>query len=308
MRHIYRPILGVLTAALLGAGAFAVGAESTSSSDDGGVGPEVCADCHAEYVEDFMRGRHSVLDSEGLADRVGASSSCEACHGDPTEHLEAAAAGTIFAFAEDDPVLEKVERCQSCHASEHPRFQASAHARAGMACNDCHPSHDQTADWNLKGNRQVEPLYADRTMGDYTSDTLACSGCHQEVFTEFEFNERHRLQEGILECTSCHNPHEPQARMMLAGFKQQSCTECHADKEGPFVFEHGAGRVEGCASCHAVHGSPNRHMLHFQNVAEQCYSCHVLIPGFHARFTAESQCTNCHSTIHGSNFDKFFLK
>lgn len=66
--------------------------------------------------------------------------------------------------------------------------------------------------------------------------------------------------------------------------------------------------MEGCSSCHEVHGSPNRHLLTFQNVADQCYSCHTAVPGFHFFFPPDIQCTNCHSTIHGSNFDPFFLK
>ena len=96
--------------------------------------------------------------------------------------------------------------------------------------------------------------------------------------------------------------------MLLGGFKQQQCTSCHTDKEGPFVFEHGSQRVEGCVACHDPHGSPNRHLLTFQSVADLCYSCHGVVPGFHTRFIADSQCTNCHSTIHGSNFDPFLLK
>jgi hypothetical protein len=33
------------------------------------------------------------------------------------------------------------------------------------------------------------------------------------------------------------------------------------------------------------------------------------VPGFHAppRFTSESQCTNCHVAIHGSNLHPAFL-
>jgi uncharacterized paraquat-inducible protein A len=49
-------------------------------------------------------------------------------------------------------------------------------------------------------------------------------------------------------------------------------------------------------------------MLKFQNVAEACFSCHAVVPSFHSRFTAETPCTNCHSTIHGSNFHPAFLK
>jgi DmsE family decaheme c-type cytochrome len=135
-----------------------------------------------------------------------------------------------------------------------------------------------------------------------------CNECHSDVFAEFEFNERHRLQEGVMGCTDCHSPHEPATRTHLAGFKQQQCVECHADKGGPFVFEHGSVQIEGCVACHQPHGAQNRHMLTFQNVAETCFSCHAVVPGFHARFTAETQCTSCHTTIHGSNFHPAFLK
>ena len=63
-----------------------------------------------------------------------------------------------------------------------------------------------------------------------------------------------------------------------------------------------------CSACHTAHGSPNRHLLNFQAVAELCFSCHNMVPGFHARFTLETQCTNCHSTIHGSFLSPFFLR
>ncbi|MCK4762259.1 MAG: hypothetical protein KAW12_08690 [Candidatus Aminicenantes bacterium] len=58
-----------------------------------------------------------------------------------------------------------------------------------------------------------------------------------------------------------------------------------------------------------MHGSPNRHMLTFQNSGELCFSCHTTSPYRHAYFRAGStNCVTCHSTIHGSNFDELFLK
>ncbi len=111
-----------------------------------------------------------------------------------------------------------------------------------------------------------------------------------------------------MECISCHDPHKPSSRMMLGGFKQEACVRCHADKDGPYVFEHPALRVEGCVACHSPHGSPNRHLLHFQKDAELCLSCHALVPGFHSRFTLDTNCANCHSSIHGSNLDPGFLR
>jgi predicted CXXCH cytochrome family protein len=66
--------------------------------------------------------------------------------------------------------------------------------------------------------------------------------------------------------------------------------------------------VEGCVACHTPHGSVNRHMLHFQSTADLCFSCHVDIPGFHARFNRTTNCVNCHSAIHGSQMNPFFLR
>ena len=135
-----------------------------------------------------------------------------------------------------------------------------------------------------------------------------CWECHGDVVAQFELNEKHRLEEGIIECTSCHDPHRIEVREQLGGFKQSQCETCHADKAGPFVFEHGAVRVEGCVACHTAHGSPNRHMLPFQSVAEVCYSCHSLVPSFHSRFTLDTVCTNCHTAIHGSFLDRNLLR
>jgi DmsE family decaheme c-type cytochrome len=143
--------------------------------------------------------------------------------------------------------------------------------------------------------------------------SAACAECHADVAHDFEFNERHRLQEGILTCTSCHDPHGPSDRMRLAAFKQEACIDCHTDKGGPFVYEHGSSRVDGCVACHTPHGSVNRHLLTFQATGELCYSCHAVVPAFHVagsppRFGLDTNCTNCHSSIHGSNLDPFFLK
>lgn len=112
-----------------------------------------------------------------------------------------------------------------------------------------------------------------------------------------------------MECVTCHNPHEPQSRERLGGFKDLSCLKCHADKGGPYLYEHAASRLEGCTVCHEVHGSPNRHLLKQHNIADLCYSCHTTSPAWHSRFTSTTtNCTSCHATIHGSNLSRLFLK
>ena len=276
-------------------------AEPATSSD---ALYQTCADCHEAEEAAFQRGPHSALEDEGLAAFYGAAPGCTACHGDPTAHLDSGGeAGNIFAFADRDFANVKAARCLSCHGDSHPGFFASRHAAAGLDCGSCHSMHS-----NDGVSRSLLKPLAEPGLAAPGGASASCAECHADVFARFEFNERHRLREGTLECSSCHDPHASQARWRLGGFKQEGCTACHADKSGPFVFEHGSQRVEGCVACHRPHGSPNRHLLTFQSVADLCYSCHAAVPGFHLRFTASTQCTNCHSTIHGSNFDPAFLK
>lgn len=268
-----------------------------------------CSDCHEVDTQGYTHNPHNVLNTDPeLAARYGVDASCTACHGDAAEHIEnGGGVETIFSFNDTTKsALLKNEQCLQCHSDTHPRFLASSHARAGVACTDCHSVHGSDSAKALP--KLSDGLLTAELADQVGSANAVCNECHSDVFAEFEFNERHRLQEGVLGCTSCHNTHEPATRTQLAGFKQQQCVECHADKGGPFVFEHGSVQIEGCVACHQPHGSANRHMLKFQNVAEACFSCHAVVPSFHSRFTAETQCTNCHSTIHGSNFHPAFLK
>lgn len=267
-----------------------------------------CNLCHADKFQSLARNPHAVLDDQDWRAVTGEALSCSNCHGDVAEHLRQAGRAPIFAFREE-PVTEQNGRCLGCHEASHPAFDRSPHARAGLACTSCHTQHGEHSATALLRLAPAEI----RALGDTSG---VCFGCHGEQFAETEYNEHHRVREGVLECTSCHDPHAAATRTLLGGFKQERCVECHADKGGPFVFEHPASRVEGCTTCHSPHGSPNRHMLAHQRVAELCLSCHASVPAFHGgsnlaqppRFGLDTQCTNCHSAIHGSQFDPFFLR
>lgn len=303
-QHLW--VLGLAAGLLvLSAGGWGTPVEGEAPSNGESIA-ETCAACHDDQVLSFARSNpHSVLDSpEWLAG--GYEGSCTACHGDATQHLEEGGGlGTIFAFGDDELASVKSRRCLDCHGDEHSRFPLSAHANAGLDCTSCHGIHSSPPE----APAQLLASHSDRGEDLRVGRTSAtCAECHAEVFSQFQLNERHRLQEGILDCTTCHNPHEPASRLLLGGFKQEACIDCHTDKGGPFVFEHGSVKVEGCTACHSPHGSPNRHMLTFQRAAELCFACHAAVPGFHSRFTLDTVCTNCHSSIHGSNFDPFFLK
>jgi DmsE family decaheme c-type cytochrome len=298
---------GLLTASVL-AGAFIGGFALWAASAPVAAAPQesaaaatsiggACAECHTDEVAAIAKAPHSVLDTKGWASRADASGSCTACHGEGLEHIEEAGEAPIFTFTDEHTAIAKSERCLTCHSSTHPRFRLSSHAKAGLDCTSCHAVHDA----DFKPGQHAGPELAGRP-------SAVCSECHGEVLAEFAFTEHHRLEEGTVECSSCHDPHAPATRVQLGAFKQQQCGNCHTDKNGPFIFEHGSIRVEGCVACHTPHGAPNRHQLAFQDVAELCLSCHAILPGFHSRFSLETRCTNCHSSIHGSNLDPKFLK
>lgn len=270
--------IGFICLAVLLTG-FVIAAKPAAQTTD----METCVDCHEDLVKAHASNPHAAADPNN----------CTACHGDAEKHLEEGGGANIFAFKEEDMPNKKSKMCLSCHTRSNSKFLASPHGKASLDCTSCHAIHSE----------MTRPALLK------TSSLKSCYVCHEDVFSQFQLNERHRLQEGIMSCTTCHNPHVPSTRERLGGFKHEACLTCHTDKGGPFLYEHGASRIEGCTSCHEVHGSPNRHMLTHQSTSDLCFSCHTAAPSFHSRFTSQStNCTVCHATIHGSNLDKLFLK
>jgi DmsE family decaheme c-type cytochrome len=259
---------------------------------------ESCKMCHAQLSLSHQSTPHGY-----------AEVSCDSCHGDGASHLKAPNSSNITSFSTSSASSnEPYKVCSNCHKSSHS-IQNNAHSAAGVTCGNCHSTH-------ATEDEQNKTLDLPNHLSRLTPGSSMCYECHQDSFSQFEFNERHRLAEGVVECTSCHDPHQPEIGMQLGGFKQSVCSDCHADLTGPFVHEHAASHIDGCAACHEPHGSPNRHMLKIQQVGALCYSCHADAPQFHIgfspsappRFDENTVCTNCHVSIHGSNLDADFLR
>lgn len=275
-------------------------AVAQASQDPAYVGSETCAGCHQEQFESYRHSVHAQTESGDWA-----VTGCESCHGPGADHVEDPL-NVMVLFDPDDTtrtVSEKTGQCLGCHVQDAATFEyrSGSHMKGAIDCAACHKPHAAAGRDRLLTGAQTE----------------ACLGCHQEVRAALNLNERHRVLEGVVACADCHTQHGVSARDRLGGFKQETCTGCHTDKSGPFVFEHVSSRVDGCTSCHLPHGSVNRHMLDFQSPGDLCYSCHVVVPGFHrgfgppgipARFDSTTNCTNCHATIHGSNLDPHFLR
>jgi DmsE family decaheme c-type cytochrome len=139
-----------------------------------------------------------------------------------------------------------------------------------------------------------------------------CYGCHGNIQAQFALPTHHRVPEGAMKCTDCHNPHGTSNRSNLRQSGWETCTQCHVEKRGPFVFEHSAVKVEGCTACHTPHGSVNAMLLVRRESRFLCLQCHVdpfaaNVPHSRLSFQARGDCTRCHAANHGSNFDVNFL-
>jgi len=309
-----------LVGAVLFLASFAVtpgnGQEGQKDAPTGFVGGEACKTCHADVWAKFYKNPHfkSVASGKETPEHTG----CEGCHGPGGAHVAAhGGKATIVAFSQLEP-KQILDNCLRCHANTLSRanIRTSSHTEAGVACTSCHSIHKSPAPKFLLADKQID----------------LCYGCHADVRSQFSMPFKHRVNEGAMVCTDCHNPHgafQPtwrngeRPRMMQAAMaNEEPCLKCHAEKRGPFVFEHPPVRIEGCESCHYPHGSPNSRLLRRPVVFTMCLECHNGAPGFsrtgqgdpvpfqfhNLRSPIFQNCTNCHSHIHGSNLDAFFLK
>jgi DmsE family decaheme c-type cytochrome len=241
----------------------------------------------------------TTLDKRGGASHQG----CEGCHGPGAAHADDPGdMKKIFSFKTASPKTIN-ERCMTCHApaKEQMDFGWSVHNKNNVSCLDCHSSHHSKDSEFLLVKKEPE----------------LCYSCHAQQKPQFAMPFHHRVNEGLVKCDDCHNPHGAvQAKQVRTSAVQDAvCYTCHAEKRGPFVFEHEAVKIEGCQACHTPHGSPNAHLLKVSNVNLLCLSCHTTsfanapgAPSFHNQAAQYQACTLCHSQIHGSNFDHTFFK
>ena len=294
------------------------------------TGTEACLHCHQQAGEQISKTSHTATYDQvpEAALKTSASASCDGCHGSGKAHADAEleaertetknpeAKKLIFNFLSKDTTPEMInERCLTCHASgpTHLNSPNSFHRQNEISCINCHSPHHATTKEKLLVKSQPE----------------LCYSCHLQQKSQFNMPFHHRVNEGLIHCTDCHDQHGSggvwessngltrQVRTSDSG--SFVCFKCHKDKQGPFVFEHASVRIEGCAACHIPHGGANPHMLKYSNIDLQCLQCHTAahfgptpktgFPVMDAQQSTQQQaCVLCHVQIHGSNFNTFFFR
>jgi predicted CXXCH cytochrome family protein len=298
-------------------------AASTPNPDEY-VGSETCAACHEDQSKSFSGTKHAKLATvKSWKDKV---QGCESCHGAGKAHSEEPTALNIISFKNKNS-KEISETCLACHAGKeaHNNFRRGDHWRNNIGCTDCHTAHgadhkNSRADsiTLLSEVSRQKPEIATTAMLK-SSEPQLCIGCHTEVKAQFSKPFRHKVLEGAMKCSDCHNAHGgfESKQTKLAVGADSACVKCHANKQGPFVFEHAPLKLEGCSACHTPHGATNPKMLKRNNVRQLCLECHSSItesfapetPSFHNQATVRYQnCTICHAAIHGSNTNASFFR
>jgi DmsE family decaheme c-type cytochrome len=278
------------------------------------VGSQTCEGCHGQVFKKFQASPHWITAQETNA--TPGAHGCEACHGPGSAHVDGGGDKTkIFTFK--GVSSEQInQRCLACHqnSQEHGNWARGMHATNGVACTDCHSPHHAMVE---------KALLTEKTP-------QLCYRCHNPVKAEFARPFHHRVNEGLVQCTECHNVHGAYHlahSLRTTPEQDQVCYRCHTDKQGPFAFEHEPVKTAGCMACHTPHGSVNARLLKTSQINLLCLQCHTVsftptgksgavnpnpVPGpagpVHNQATRYQACTLCHPAIHGSNASSVFLK
>jgi DmsE family decaheme c-type cytochrome len=259
------------------------------------VGAETCATCHEEVVKGFANNPHTKM----VMMHGDAGVTCENCHGAGRGHVEGGGDVTKIFNPAKASAKDVDAKCLACHAGAHPNFERAPHAKAGVSCANCHSVH-------AKGDREALLKAPQPTL---------CFQCHTDVKPVFNMPFHHRVNEGLVKCSDCHDVHGTFGNNNVKSTADQNmiCTKCHTEVRGPFVYEHAAVKAEGCLACHTPHGSQNARLLNMPNINTLCNQCHSpvsagTVHGMNAGSSELLPCISCHTMIHGSNLNQAFLK
>ena len=224
--------------------ALAVGASAQEEKPAAAGGD--CRTCHEEKLVQWDKTYHA-----------GVPDGCAACHKGAEAHLKGRMEGenTPGPSLKSLPAKEVNAVCLSCHeTTHHSAWTGSAHSRRGLACTQCHSVHS----------------FESRTAQLKTAKPSdVCMSCHTVIRAQMMRTSHHPVREGLMECTSCHNPHGSNHDKMLVARLPWLCQRCHLNTRHPGTFYD--GRVGGGS----LALSTNR--------------------------AVEHACKNCHQNIHGGN-------
>jgi len=197
-----------------------------------------------------------------VAAPAAAQDECAACHEEVVKHFGSSAHGRYFAGAKQ----YRDATCISCHigAKEHAAsggdkkpldLRRAAPGDANTPCLTCHGGHKKTAMWEGSAHQRANlrctschevhsmhigtPEQA-RTLPGPTQTTKRCLECHGTLRHSLNARSRHPLQNGQMQCASCHNPHGTIGEKLIdRGSVNELCYSCHQNVRGSSMAVYG---------------------------------------------------------------------
>ena len=169
-----------------------------------------------------------------------------------------------FHFQGSLPPKKSTIAASTCHAG-------------GAAAHEC----DQLDTHEERRELHLLPLAAPRADHEFLlskPQPELCYGCHLQQKAQFEMPFHHRVNEGLMQCSDCHNVHGTVGPKQVRTSSTQDAV-C-------FTVPHRQGRPIRLRACrrqgqrmpilpHASTAGPNAHMLKLSNVNLLCLQCHT---------------------------------
>ncbi|WP_249199173.1 tetratricopeptide repeat protein [Photobacterium sp. GJ3] len=241
---------------------------------------QMCADCHST---DFQKNYDATTQSY-QSSFSAINVSCNACHGDATDHL---------AWAHGDKNVQHKGYPTEIGVKT-PLFRLNTAGKLTPVtplkgsqqievCASCHARRAQLADRNLPAEllNAFQPSLI--TSGLYHAD----GQIDDEVYVWGSFLQTKMYQAGVT-CTNCHNPHS--GELKLAG--NQTCTQCHATDTYDTEKHHRHSSFAAGNQCVDCHMTENTYM---QVDARRDHSFRIPRPDLTASTGSPNACQSCHA-------------
>jgi len=274
----------------------------------------LCVKCHRDQQADSERKKlhppfGSIFEKKGK---------CTTCHDPHASEFQA--------------ILKKPQKklCLVCHPSIAPF--------AAYDSQNLHPPFGVVLKKNGKCTVCHNPHGSDNASVLKLPQQFLCRMCHPSIAGLFEAPFQHKpFTEG--KCTRCHNPHGSIYVRFLKSPEPTICFTCHdagREDKAPDILSQvsnsashhpllesgkATGQMIVCTQCHQdIHGSLYVKLLG-DSGNKFCYRCHLEKSEFfegigHGKDSrmplpvsgTEIRCLACHESIHGSNFERLFVK
>jgi DmsE family decaheme c-type cytochrome len=212
--------------------------------------------------------------------------------------------------------LAKDAVCTECHdQSSKKRIYFVYQTRHGVkadagapSCQDCHGKSEV----HIKDSgKPTDMPFGAKSKKATTADerNVTCLTCHASSAQRTNWVGSQHESAGVA-CTSCHNIHAPEQKVVNKATQAEVCFTCHKDQRAqvhrisahPLTVRGLATGVKmTCSDCHNPHGSTGPNLLVKNTVNETCFACHAEKRGpfLWEHSPVSDNCTLCH-TPHGS--------